>query len=104
MTHPILSGCDDMQAAHEVVESVRQVRSNLVRPSEVFCYPNGLSGDFGARERALVREAGAQAALTSIPALVRYRGKEPAEMEQVFALPRFAYDERPGGVARMLLG
>ena len=104
MTHPILSRCDDTQAAHEVIKSVRQVRSNLARPSEVFCYPNGLSGDFGARERALVREAGAQAALTSIPALVRYRGKEPAEMEQVFALPRFAYDERPGGVARMLLG
>ncbi len=104
MSHPILSRCDDARASYEVAESVRRVNENLSAPANIFCYPNGKLGDFGIREFQAVRAAGVRAALTSEPGLLRPRGYQPPPDSWRLEIPRFAYDERAGGVARLLAG
>lgn len=101
MTHPILSRCSDAQSAHEILASVGRVRAELANPSQLFCYPNGTDGDFGQREIATVRAAGMRGALSTTHALLG-RGHGP-QGEWRWKAPRFAYDERPGATARLLL-
>lgn len=55
VSHPILPLCSDDEARDEIVESRRQVAELAGRPCIHFSFPNG---DYGAREIALVREAG----------------------------------------------
>jgi peptidoglycan/xylan/chitin deacetylase (PgdA/CDA1 family) len=104
MSHPILSRCSDAQAQSEIVESVRVVRENISNPSSVFCYPSGKRGDFGVREARAVASAGLTAAVTSEHALIRRTKHEPGDTSWRFTIPRFAYDERTGGIPRLFVG
>ncbi len=63
-THPFLSRLGAEQALAEIAGSRDDIAAQLQQPVEFFCYP---SGDFSARELALVAEAGYSAAVTVAP-------------------------------------
>jgi peptidoglycan/xylan/chitin deacetylase (PgdA/CDA1 family) len=64
LAHPYLPRLPPDAARAEIAESRERIGRQLGRPVEFFCYP---SGDFGARELSLVREAGYRAAVTVAP-------------------------------------
>lgn len=66
-THPILSHCSDDRADREILACKERLEAELGRPVTTFAYPNGQSGDFGERERALLARAGLRAAFSLLP-------------------------------------
>lgn len=66
VTHPNLLAVDDERAREEIAGSKRELEGRLGRGVSAFCYPAGL---FGARDVALVAEAGFRAACTCEPGL-----------------------------------
>jgi peptidoglycan/xylan/chitin deacetylase (PgdA/CDA1 family) len=103
MTHPILSRCDDDQATHEIIGSVQRVRSELKRPSSVFCYPVGCPISFGEREISIVKRAGMLGALSTSPGTLTQRSVGTADVNWLWRLPRMGYEERQGAMARIAL-
>lgn len=81
-THVILSRVDvdrqqdEIQTAHEAIEAKTGIGCDL------FCYPNGLDGDFGPEAQQLLRRQGYRCALTAIPG---FNGPESS----LFELRRF---------------
>jgi peptidoglycan/xylan/chitin deacetylase (PgdA/CDA1 family) len=67
-THPYLQRLAPQQARAEIADSRKQIEDQIGRRVEFFCYP---SGDAGAREMALAREAGYTASVTVHPGLNR---------------------------------
>lgn len=104
MTHPVLSRCTEAQSRREVVDSISSVRQNLARPSEVFCYPVGREQDFGSREMENVKAAGLNMAITAIPGVLRQDMAARLGSDWALKIPRFAYDDRAGGIPRMFIG
>lgn len=103
MTHPILSQCDDSQAAHEILASIERVRAELKQPSSVFCYPVGCPISFGEREIATVRRAGMSGALSTVPGYLSSQSVSTADMNWLWRIPRMGYEERQGAMARIAL-
>jgi peptidoglycan/xylan/chitin deacetylase (PgdA/CDA1 family) len=64
VTHPILTTLDDNAARAEIAGSKAALEAHLGHPVPAFCYPAGL---FGARERALVAQAGFRLATSCEP-------------------------------------
>jgi peptidoglycan/xylan/chitin deacetylase (PgdA/CDA1 family) len=58
VSHPILTTLDDGALRHELAESKRSVERALGQDCLSFAYPNGSPADFGAREKAALRECG----------------------------------------------
>ena len=104
VSHPILSHVDDMRAAREIVGSWQRVVRELSRPVPIFCYPNGQTGDFGAREIAMLRRAAFRGAVTGIPGYVPAQRDAEHERDVAFMLPRFAWPPDVAGVARVTSG
>lgn len=104
MSHPVLSQVSDHVAANEILCSVQRLRQELSNPSTVFCYPYGLSTDFGSREVRILRESGVRYAVSALPGVVTptIRRFDPAN-ESAWRIPRFAFDGRPGMALRQLL-
>ena len=92
VTHPILSQADDRRADWEISESWRVLRNATEAAVPIFCYPNGTSIDFSAREKASVTRAGMKAAVSAVPGYVQPRGARMGPIDRL-ALPRFAYSE-----------
>ena len=83
LSHPILLGLDDAQARDEIVGSKQALEQCLGQPITLFAYPTGRPGtDYSARDAALVRAAGFQAAVSTAP------GAAQAGAD-VMQLPRF---------------
>jgi peptidoglycan/xylan/chitin deacetylase (PgdA/CDA1 family) len=101
MSHPILSLCSDSRSQEEIVCSSTRVLDSLVNPSRVFCYPNGRTQDFGAREYRSLRTTGMRAAVSAVPGLVR-PSAFGADPDAIWRIPRFAYDDRDGVTSRLL--
>ena len=64
VTHPNLTAVGDSEARREIVDGKAALEARLGRPVAAFCYPAGL---YGARERALVADAGFRVATTCEP-------------------------------------
>jgi peptidoglycan/xylan/chitin deacetylase (PgdA/CDA1 family) len=99
VTHPILNRVDSARARYEIAHSWDRVRQMVTSPVPVFCYPNGKPEDFSEQHAAMAREAGLEAAVTTVPQYVRtseYPGGEP---RRLFHIPRFGYPE-PGDELR----
>lgn len=97
VTHPILSQAPDDQARREILDSRVRVESETAATAPVFCYPNGDSLSFGAREVDILAEHGFLGAVTSVPGYVADRhlmGPLAA-----YTLPRFPY---PGDGSRFI--
>ncbi len=103
MTHPILSQCDDDQASREIFDSIARVRDELIRPSEAFAYPVGCSLCFGEREIVITRQAGFLGALSSMPGYVTAGSVDGPDSNGIWRIPRMAYEERRGAMARIAL-
>jgi peptidoglycan/xylan/chitin deacetylase (PgdA/CDA1 family) len=84
LTHPHLPAVADAEARREILESRQELERRLGRPVVAFCYPAGL---FGARERALVIDAGYRYAVSCEPG-VNLPETDP------FALRRIQIDPR----------
>ena len=103
MTHPLMGRCTDARAEWEIGESIAAVRARLTNPSGVFCYPVGREGDFGAREFEILRRHGVRWALSAIPGRLRSGQMALTDPAWQWRIPRFAHDERRGGILRMFL-
>lgn len=66
LDHPILSQLHPSQAQWQIVESRRRIEQRLSRPVPLFSYPNGKAIDAGPEIRRMVREAGYEAAVSTI--------------------------------------
>jgi peptidoglycan/xylan/chitin deacetylase (PgdA/CDA1 family) len=64
--HPFLSRLGAAEFRWQVSECKRRVEEELQARVDLFAYPNGREEDFGLANRALVREAGYRAAVTTI--------------------------------------
>jgi len=70
VNHPILSRLDDEAARREIVDGRTTLEAWTGRPVRFFAYPNGRPGeDYTARDVALVRAAGFEAAVSTRAAL-----------------------------------
>jgi peptidoglycan/xylan/chitin deacetylase (PgdA/CDA1 family) len=101
MSHPILSRCTESQSRDEIVQASARVLDALENPSRVFCYPNGCTQDFGAREILALRSTGMMAAVSAVPGLVR-PVSIGTDQDAIWRVPRFAYDDRHGVMPRLL--
>jgi hypothetical protein len=101
-THPILGRCEDDRARAEIEESCRRLQAELRYPSPVFCYPNGMPGDFGSREWQVLKSLpGIVGAVAAVPR-VALRSEAAADPNWRWQIPRFAFDGRPGVMTRLL--
>jgi peptidoglycan/xylan/chitin deacetylase (PgdA/CDA1 family) len=94
VTHPFLSTMTGEQVAWEVSECKRRIEEELQAAVPHFAYPSGREEDFGSWNKSLVRDAGYQAAVSTIWGM-NYRSTDLMELrrggpwEQLTAL--FAY-------------
>lgn len=79
VTHPDLRTLGDGAARAEISGSKAALEAGVGRPVEAFCYPAGL---FGARERALVAEAGFRVATSCEPG-VNQPGTDPLALRRI---------------------
>jgi peptidoglycan/xylan/chitin deacetylase (PgdA/CDA1 family) len=64
LTHPILSKISRKQAEEEIAQSKVRIEGMLDRQVIAFAYPNGLVGDYGEREKKLLKKHGYRFAVT----------------------------------------
>lgn len=75
VSHPILTSLDDDSARAEIVGSKQALEAMLGKPVRLFAYPNGKEGkDFDARHAAMARDAGFEAAFTTVLGAVDRHG------------------------------
>jgi peptidoglycan/xylan/chitin deacetylase (PgdA/CDA1 family) len=90
VNHPILALLNEEEARAEIVNGKRRLEEVTGMPVTLFAYPNGKPGrDYGARDAALVRQAGFAAAVSTLDGVAK-RGSDP------YQLPRFnPWDRNP---------
>lgn len=104
VTHPILSRVDANAAQREIAVSWRRLREETSATSDVFCYPNGGTSDFGAREIAILQEHGFGSAVTTVPGHVTSTQGAGTGREGAYRIPRFSYPEEPRDADQILRG
>jgi len=87
VNHALLAREDDATASTEIHASLERLQAELAHPSRIFCYPNGLAADYGARERALLAGFGCLGAVSAVPGYARPAAAQAAP----FDLPRFGF-------------
>jgi peptidoglycan/xylan/chitin deacetylase (PgdA/CDA1 family) len=103
VTHPILSRVSDDAANWEIAASWDRLRDATTATTDVFCYPNGASSDYGARETGIVAALGFGSAVTTTPGHVT-PATVAAGPDAAFRLPRFGYDDDAIGFAQVTTG
>ena len=98
ISHRIFSRLSDADARTELATSWQRLQAELKNPLPVFCWPTGRRADFGARDMALARELGLQAAVSTIPDFAHVRPE--SRTDDLFALNRFALPEAVDSVLR----
>ena len=90
VSHPILASLDEGTARREIEDGKAQLEQVLGERLAYFAYPNGKPGtDYHARDVALVRAAGFDAAVSTAWGV-------SAPGQDIFQLPRFTpWDRRP---------
>lgn len=90
LTHPILSQTPDAQSESEIRGSWCRLKEELAQPVPVFCYPNGSSADFGAREMASFRSIGMSGAVVGAAGYAGNTGFRKSA-DGPFLVRRFAF-------------
>ena len=80
-THPILSRVDRERARRELQESKQAIEGQLGSRVDGFAYPNGTRADFLPETKELLREAGYDYAVTTIPG-TNEPGGDPYELRR----------------------
>jgi len=93
VTHPILSQTPAAQSEAELSGSWNRLREELNQPVPVFCYPNGGSLDFGARELATLGALELAGAVVGEPGYVGTTAFH-ARPDARWRVRRFAFPER----------
>jgi peptidoglycan/xylan/chitin deacetylase (PgdA/CDA1 family) len=103
VTHPILARTSDEQSRQELIGSWDRLKAMSGRPTPVFCYPNGQTGDFSEREIGTMREMGLAGAVvgTAGYADALEFNERP---EDPFLVRRFAYPGDRGIAAQYVTG
>lgn len=81
VTHPFLSKLTREQMGWEVAECKRRIEEELQQPVPHFAYPNGRGEDFSPFNKDALREAGYQAAVSTIWGL-NYRSTDRLELRR----------------------
>ena len=90
VTHPVLARTSDVQSAREIEGSKTRLAQEARSPQDVFCYPNGQRGDFGAREYATLRKLGIQGSVVGWSGYGEPR-HFAADDDERFQINRFSY-------------
>jgi len=85
LSHPILTRIPLLDMEKEITASKRRLDDELDHPLPVFAYPNGQEGDFSPYMESILRNAGVQAALTTIPGTLPQKAN-------LYAIPRITLD------------
>jgi peptidoglycan/xylan/chitin deacetylase (PgdA/CDA1 family) len=94
VTHPILSRVGALESRREILNSWQRLTQEIPGAMvDVFCYPNGRSGDFSEREIATLKELGVGSAVTTRPGYVTAAETRSAPSRR-YALPRFPYADQ----------
>jgi len=67
VTHQVLSGIPADERKWEILESKKEIERRLGTKVTTFAYPRGRCGDFDELTKSLLREAGVDCAVTTIP-------------------------------------
>ena len=67
VTHPILARLPFDRQLEQVRDSREVLERKLGRTPDIFCYPNGMEGDFNEDTMRALQEAGYVAAVTAMP-------------------------------------
>ncbi|MCF6312318.1 MAG: polysaccharide deacetylase family protein [Verrucomicrobiales bacterium] len=86
-SHRILGRCDETSIREEIQISQHKVAKLTGKPCDLFCYPNGQTGDFTELTGQLLQEAGFRCALTTVTG----RNKEGCDP---FTLMRIGVSDR----------
>ena len=81
VTHPFLSKLTIQEAAWEIGECKRRIDEEVQQPTEFFAYPSGREEDFAAANKTVLRNAGFQAAVTTIWGM-NYSSTDPLELRR----------------------
>lgn len=65
-SHRVFTALSTEEIAAELARAKQRLAQELVNPSQIFCYPSGTARDFLPEHFALIRDAGHNAAVTSI--------------------------------------
>jgi hypothetical protein len=82
MTHQILTGMELSEAEKELSESKELIESRIDRRVRILAYPNGKSTDYSTEMIAVVRQAGYEAALTTLPGL-NFIQEDPYQLRRI---------------------
>lgn len=92
VTHPVLTHTTAEQSRREIEDSWLRLQHQAARPTPIFCYPNGQSTDYGAREIAVLRTlrfAGAVVGITGYAQAPAFT----ADPDGPFQVQRFGYPD-----------
>lgn len=70
VNHPILTQVSIEEARYEIVQSKKDIETELEKQITAFSYPNGRSSDYNPEIVDIIRNAGFKCAMTSIPHMV----------------------------------
>jgi peptidoglycan/xylan/chitin deacetylase (PgdA/CDA1 family) len=104
VTHPILSNVDEGRAVFEVQESWRRLSAETSAATPIFCFPNGDSASFGAREVRAAVAAGMRGAVTTDQDYVLAGTVRSSEPLSAFAIPRFPWHDDTAQFRQIVTG
>lgn len=81
VSHPFISRLSPTEVFGEVSECKRRIEDELQAPVSFFAYPNGREEDYGAWNKALIRKAGYQGAVTTNWG-INYRSTDHMELKR----------------------
>lgn len=93
-THSILSACTQEEAVNEVRRNLEELARATDKAPRYFAYPNGGPEDFSERDFGILRDAGIEAAVTTIRG-INHPGQNPYALKRhplgVGEVARFAW-------------
>jgi Polysaccharide deacetylase len=84
VTHTIATVLGPEAFEAEIVQSKAELEAYLQAPVRTFCYPNGQSPDLNRQSRSVLKSAGYEVVMTSIPGL-NQPGFDPLEVRRIHA-------------------
>ncbi|HSN99588.1 MAG TPA: polysaccharide deacetylase family protein [Candidatus Nanopelagicales bacterium] len=104
VTHPILARTEDAQSEQEIQGSWERLSAEARRPVPIFCPPNGLVHDYGAREMVTLERLGLRGAVLASPPRYADAASFRSSPEARFRVPRVDFTDDLAYLARTVSG